>query len=57
MNQPNNRPLILAVDDEASNLQLLRQILQDTTACCLPRTAPARWNWRARSSPTWCCWT
>jgi putative two-component system response regulator len=29
MNQPNNRPLILAVDDEASNLQLLRQILQD----------------------------
>jgi putative two-component system response regulator len=24
-----NRPLILAVDDEASNLQLLRQILQD----------------------------
>lgn len=29
MTQPNNRPLILAVDDEASNLQLLRQILQD----------------------------
>lgn len=29
MNQPNTRPLILAVDDEASNLQLLRQILQD----------------------------
>ncbi len=29
MNQPNNRPLILAVDDEATNLQLLRQILQD----------------------------
>ena len=24
-----NQPLILAVDDEASNLQLLRQILQD----------------------------
>jgi putative two-component system response regulator len=29
MIQPTNRPLILAVDDEASNLQLLRQILQD----------------------------
>jgi len=29
MSQPNTRPLILAVDDEASNLQLLRQILQD----------------------------
>lgn len=29
MTQPNNLPLILAVDDEASNLQLLRQILQD----------------------------
>lgn len=29
MNQPNTRPLILAVDDEATNLQLLRQILQD----------------------------
>jgi len=29
MPQPNNLPLILAVDDEASNLQLLRQILQD----------------------------
>lgn len=29
MNQPDTRPLILAVDDEASNLQLLRQILQD----------------------------
>ncbi len=29
MTQPNTRPLILAVDDEASNLQLLRQILQD----------------------------
>jgi putative two-component system response regulator len=29
MNQPTTRPLILAVDDEASNLQLLRQILQD----------------------------
>lgn len=29
MTQPNNRPLILAIDDEASNLQLLRQILQD----------------------------
>ena len=29
MTQPTNLPLILAVDDEASNLQLLRQILQD----------------------------
>lgn len=29
MSQPHTRPLILAVDDEASNLQLLRQILQD----------------------------
>jgi putative two-component system response regulator len=29
MNNPMNRPLVLAVDDEASNLQLLRQILQD----------------------------
>ena len=29
MSQPTTRPLILAVDDEASNLQLLRQILQD----------------------------
>ncbi len=29
MSQPDTRPLILAVDDEASNLQLLRQILQD----------------------------
>ncbi|WP_020651874.1 response regulator [Massilia niastensis] len=29
MPQPNTRPLILAVDDEATNLQLLRQILQD----------------------------
>lgn len=29
MSQPNTRPLILAVDDEGSNLQLLRQILQD----------------------------
>jgi CheY-like chemotaxis protein len=29
MSNPMNRPLILAVDDEASNLQLLRQILQD----------------------------
>ena len=29
MTQPHTRPLILAVDDEASNLQLLRQILQD----------------------------
>jgi putative two-component system response regulator len=29
MNGMNSRPLILAVDDEASNLQLLRQILQD----------------------------
>ncbi|MGZ8341567.1 MAG: HD-GYP domain-containing protein [Telluria sp.] len=29
MNAPLHRPLILAVDDEASNLQLLRQILQD----------------------------
>ncbi|OON60498.1 two-component system response regulator [Massilia sp. KIM] len=29
MTQPNTRPLILAVDDEASNLALLRQILQD----------------------------
>ncbi|XYJ11077.1 HD-GYP domain-containing protein [Telluria sp. B2] len=29
MSNPTNRPLILAVDDEASNLQLLRQILQD----------------------------
>ncbi len=29
MPQPHNLPLILAVDDEASNLQLLRQILQD----------------------------
>ena len=29
MTQPTNKPLILAVDDEASNLALLRQILQD----------------------------
>jgi putative two-component system response regulator len=29
MSRPVNRPLILAVDDEATNLQLLRQILQD----------------------------
>lgn len=29
MSTTSNRPLILAVDDEASNLQLLRQILQD----------------------------
>jgi putative two-component system response regulator len=29
MSMTSNRPLILAVDDEASNLQLLRQILQD----------------------------
>ncbi|UMR31288.1 response regulator [Massilia sp. MB5] len=29
MTQPSKHPLILAVDDEASNLQLLRQILQD----------------------------
>jgi len=29
MNQNAHLPLILAVDDEASNLQLLRQILQD----------------------------
>ena len=29
MTQPTNLPLILAVDDEASNLQLLRHILQD----------------------------
>jgi putative two-component system response regulator len=29
MNPPASRPLILAVDDEATNLQLLRQILQD----------------------------
>ena len=29
MSNTTNRPLILAVDDEASNLQLLRQILQD----------------------------
>ncbi|AKU23775.1 HD domain-containing phosphohydrolase [Massilia sp. NR 4-1] len=29
MTQPSKQPLILAVDDEASNLQLLRQILQD----------------------------
>jgi len=29
MSQPNTRPLILAVADQASNLQLLRQILQD----------------------------
>jgi putative two-component system response regulator len=29
MTTSTNRPLILAVDDEASNLQLLRQILQD----------------------------
>ncbi|QNA90536.1 two-component system response regulator [Massilia sp. Dwa41.01b] len=29
MSNASNRPLILAVDDEASNLQLLRQILQD----------------------------
>ncbi|MEW6370974.1 MAG: two-component system response regulator [Pseudomonadota bacterium] len=29
MSNSPNRPLILAVDDEASNLQLLRQILQD----------------------------
>ncbi|MFL6672767.1 MAG: two-component system response regulator [Massilia sp.] len=29
MTNPATRPLILAVDDEASNLQLLRQILQD----------------------------
>jgi putative two-component system response regulator len=29
MSNPVTRPLILAVDDEASNLQLLRQILQD----------------------------
>jgi putative two-component system response regulator len=29
MTQPYTRPLILAVDDEASNLALLRQILQD----------------------------
>ena len=29
MNQAPLQPLILAVDDEASNLQLLRHILQD----------------------------
>ena len=29
MSTTSNKPLILAVDDEASNLQLLRQILQD----------------------------
>lgn len=29
MSNTSNKPLILAVDDEASNLQLLRQILQD----------------------------
>ncbi|WP_256078061.1 HD domain-containing phosphohydrolase [Massilia sp. YIM B04103] len=29
MTQPSKQPLILAVDDEAGNLQLLRQILQD----------------------------
>ncbi len=29
MTQPTTKPLILAVDDEASNLALLRQILQD----------------------------
>jgi putative two-component system response regulator len=29
MSTTSNRPLILAVDDEASNLQLLRQMLQD----------------------------
>ncbi len=29
MSDTSNKPLILAVDDEASNLQLLRQILQD----------------------------
>ena len=35
-----NKPLILAVDDEASNLQLLRQILQDHYRLCFAKDGP-----------------
>ena len=57
MTQPTNKPLILAVDDEASNLALLRQILQDHYRLLFAKDGAARWRWRSRNVRTWCCST
>ena len=43
------KPLILAVDDEAGNLQLLHQILGDDYRLLLAKKASGRWRWRAKS--------
>lgn len=53
------RPRLLLVDDEPTNLQVLRHILQaDYTACSLPPTASVSAAGGARATaPTWCCST
>ena len=35
---------ILCVDDEPTNLGILRQILKDSTTWCSRATAPRRWS-------------
>ena len=52
MNQPPKRlPVILAVDDESTNLQLLRQILQDRHSLLFAKDGPRALELAAKEQP------
>ncbi|KQW91459.1 two-component system response regulator [Massilia sp. Root418] len=52
MNQPAKRlPVILAVDDESTNLQLLRQILQDRYSLLFAKDGPRALELAAKEQP------
>jgi hypothetical protein len=48
---------LLLVDDEVTNLQLLRQILAPTIASALPETAPKPCSALPKACPIWSSWT
>ena len=54
---PDNRLCLLLVDDEPTNLQVLRHILQDDYRLLFARTGPRPWSWPGARHRTWCCWT